>query len=501
MLLAIPALMLVENSRGRQAWREYLDKARAAGDVVDLTGIIPPPVPDEENFAALPFFKPLFDWTPGAADPQTGLRAITWRDRAGIARLESLNVQGNGTKATPVFPSWRAGRFVDLVEWQEYYRGRDGEFPIAPAPQSPAADVALALSKFDGDLAQLRAGMPRAHARFPIRYQDHVGALLPHLPTLRNLAGITRLRSLAALAEGRAEDAKADLLLGFRLAAAVDGEPLLISHLVTIAMVEATVSALWEGLARQKWNEAQLAAFADALARWDFISGYQRAIRGERSIFTFGALEALRSNPRLFFSALAGGPGDAVSTLLWRFLPSGLIDYNKAHLGVLYDKLLGTADPVARRFHPAKVEALDKEFVQDTARSRWNPHKILAALLFPGVSKAQERSAALQVTVDMATIAVALERHRLKKGSLPETLDALVPEFLPRVPHDVMGGGPLRYHRGEAGRFTLYSIGWNGVDDDGAQAFKGGKAQTPDWRAGDWPWPQPAVFPPKEGGF
>ena len=53
------------------------------------------------------------------------------------------------------------GKLTDLKPWQAYYRGLEKtnpavEIPIAPQPQSPAADVLLALSKFDPVIEQLR---------------------------------------------------------------------------------------------------------------------------------------------------------------------------------------------------------------------------------------------------------------------------------------------------------------------------------------------------------
>jgi hypothetical protein len=52
---------------------------------------------------------------------------------------------------------------------------------------------------------------------------------------------------------------------------------------------------------------------------------------------------------------------------------------------------------------------------------------------------------------DMLRIAAALELYRHAHGDYPETLDALVPEFLPRVPLDAFDGRPLIYEVTETG--------------------------------------------------
>ncbi len=67
-------------------------------------------------------------------------------------------------------------------------------------------------------------------------------------------------------------------------------------------------------------------------------------------------------------------------------------------------------------------------------------------------------------------IACALERYHLAHGEYPETLDALMPQFMEKMPHDIIGGQPLHYRRTDDGKFLLYSVGWNETDD-GGQVF------------------------------
>ena len=64
-------------------------------------------------------------------------------------------------------------------------------------------------------------------------------------------------------------------------------------------------------------------------------------------------------------------------------------------------------------------------------------------------------------------MAIALERYRLAHGEYPDSLDALAPQFIAKVPHDVIGGQPLHYRRTSDGQFVLYSVGWNETDDGG----------------------------------
>ena len=62
---------------------------------------------------------------------------------------------------------------------------------------------------------------------------------------------------------------------------------------------------------------------------------------------------------------------------------------------------------------------------------------------------------------------MAATRQRLASGSLPATLDELVPGQLPAVPRDPFAiGGPLLLRRTDTD-WTVYSVGPDGEDDGG----------------------------------
>jgi len=93
--------------------------------------------------------------------------------------------------------------------------------------------------------------------------------------------------------------------------------------------------------------------------------------------------------------------------------------------------------------------------------------------------------------VDATRVACALERNRLANGKFPETLDALSPQFIGKIPHDIIDGKPLRYKPTEGG-YVLYSVGWNQTDDGGEPAWKTDKERSLDLTRGDWVWQIPA---------
>ena len=68
-------------------------------------------------------------------------------------------------------------------------------------------------------------------------------------------------------------------------------------------------------------------------------------------------------------------------------------------------------------------------------------------LSLPNVTKATQALAHNQTMVNEAQIVCALERYRLAHGDYPETLVALVPQFIEKLPHDIIGGKPSIYRR------------------------------------------------------
>jgi hypothetical protein len=61
---------------------------------------------------------------------------------------------------------------------------------------------------------------------------------------------------------------------------------------------------------------------------------------------------------------------------------------------------------------------------------------------------------------------LAIRAYCLERGRPPDRLADLAPEYLPELPLDVYGEGPLRY-RSDRDAVILYSVGPNGADDGG----------------------------------
>jgi len=117
----------------------------------------------------------------------------------------------------------------------------------------------------------------------------------------------------------------------------------------------------------------------------------------------------------------------------------------------------------------------------------FRPYMMFVRMLFPATARAQQKFAYAQTSVDEAAVACAIERYRMKNAHLPDSLDAMAPQFIKAIPRDVISGEPLKYRRADSG-YVLYSVGWNEKDDGGTVVMTTGKTPVVDVLKGDWVW-------------
>ncbi|HRZ57307.1 MAG TPA: hypothetical protein P5525_17845, partial [Candidatus Paceibacterota bacterium] len=343
----------------------------------------------------------------------------------------------------------------------------------------PAEDLLFALAQNQAALDEIREATLRPGANLKAHYGEDMELLLQQLASLKALSRPLVYSALAHLAVDDPASAARDVRAALRLAEALSEEPVLITALVRIALTDSAMQALWEGLTRHEWSEPQLEQIEGVLKRANFVKEMAQCLRGERAfaIAMIGGAAEVREAGNGGIDASAARPYDS--------LPGPLKYHNQYQIARLYQEhLLPAFDPAAGTIAVAR---LDKQSIEARLGSR-TPYNVFASLMGPPVSAAARNAARAQATVNLARVAVAIERHRLNRGSLPDSIEALAPRYLDPVPPDPVNGQPLRYRRGEADRFTLYSLGVNGQDDQGAVAVTRRHAVAGRAKAGDWVW-------------
>jgi len=491
-LVTLVALFYAEEDwRGWHAWNQYRQQLEAQGVQLDYRAFVPKPVPDDQNFAAIPFVESWF-----LERTNTDRR---WSDNFSQAAAKISTSKQGDEKSNR--------HFMDLVAWQMAFEAiqsgqinshrqfesdkLDLESRVAAAPA-----VLAGLQTSETNLAALRAASDRPYSRYPVVYdlENPWGILLPHLANDKQAVQRLQLQACAELAAGKSDEALADVKLMLYLADTVKDEPFLISYLVRIACVQIAVQPVWEGLAEHAWSDAQLQKLQARFQQYDFVADMKRSFDGERAagILT-GDLLAQRKYNLNVLTADPTPSGSARVNLLGWIAPRGW--YHLEQLS--YDRLFrlqleGAFEPDKKRVFPGRIASNVNALGQAFAGSNWVSvicirHQLIARVLLPALYRVTLKAAFAQTAVDEAAIACALERSRLANGQFPETLEALIPRFISQLPNDVISGEPYKYHLTNDGQFVLYSVGWNETDDGGVP----GKTLF-DEKEGDWVWQYPA---------
>ena len=419
----------------RSEWENWKAKWEAKGEKFDIASVVPPKVPDDQNFAKSQFFAPLFDHD---ADSPKFNEA---RDRFDIKTASSLRY------------AWRKGKHRDFVVWESAF--------------------------YESDLAKLADDLKRPHCRFNIRYEDGFAAVLPHLSTMKKAATLFALSSAQRLSKGDTTGAWQDTLNGIRLGEQLRTEPFLISQLVRIAILEINFQTFWEGQVNHQWSAEQLTVFQETFQSIDLLAGMESAIRAERNMINHWLPSVAQGGTQ------TQGFDELNSSL--DYVPAFIFYSNQYQINRIFTEIiLPGIDVSNHRLNVHQFKKMEEEILD--LKSSFLPFRhAIALMMLPGLDKYALKVSQTQAALDQSAIVAALERYRLAKGSYPKKLAALRPKFIAKIPGDLFHEQGLVYRINEDNSFTLYSTGYNGTDDSG-EFFIGG--ESIDFAKGDWPWPQ-----------
>ena len=479
-----------EDWRGARAWAATKSEWEAKGESLDYYGkFIPPPIPDSENLAAIPLFK---------IEPDPKSR----NDPHLLALERAMRIGPADFPNPPVLAHWQLGEVNDLEKLQhgvaaEYTSGFKGANPA-----QGALDQYEDLFSFLPDLRMAAA----THSEFQLVLDYSVmppdsRALGPLTRTIR-LSQILALDAILALNEHQSDVAVEDVKVNLQIAAGLKHDPTLVAGLVSIGMTVIGNGAIFDGLARHQWSDANLVELDHALSSINFLSEGQFALRGEAA----GAAADIeyykhsRVNPYglIMGEYYNGNSIRAQGSWMVRFSPpwaSGWWDQSKCQMADSILPAIAALDPQKHRAYPEisreLQQQIDQAKLKPLAYAPWNAWATVAVGPIEGSTR---QFPAAQVWIDEARIACALERYRLAHGVYPNSLDALAPTYIGELPRDVINGEPYHYQLRADGTFLLYSVGWNQTDDGGKAFYEDhndAHQKVVDYSRGDWVWPTP----------
>jgi hypothetical protein len=310
-------------------------------------------------------------------------------------------------------------------------------------------------------LALVRKAAAMPACSFDHDYSLGISMPLPELKRLPHAAMLLAYDARVKAADGDARGALADVAAIYGVAGHVS-DPLLLAVAVA-AGIDATGTRVLEDV---------LAQIAPADLGRPALPGephYHRAVR--RAMATEDVIFGLTT-----FASLAEGDQGVIDAAgEWMSAPSLAVlgspiyrvfflrDDLAAYRRVMRDM----QDLAAKPYFEARPDwqALDQSW-------RQNRRGIVTALMAPATERVVTTANEADAGRLLARAALALMAYRAKTGAYPDKLDALVPEYLPRVPLDPFSGRPLRLKRDGTG-VVIYSVGRDLADDGGRPAEPG----------------------------
>jgi hypothetical protein len=187
-----------------------------------------------------------------------------------------------------------------------------------------------------------------------------------------------------------------------------------------------------------------------------------------------------------------------VTTPIWRMNREAdellTLRHHQNNLEAICSLNHGTNWTVVRQELETNSAALQNTFDSPLASIRYS----MSAALIPNLTRTTLTTVRAETFRRLTVTAIALKRYELRHGSAPETLEALVPDFIAAVPTDPMSGEPLRYRATESG-WVLYSVGEDGVDNDGDSTLADPATPAKErgiWSGRDFVWPVSPISQP-----
>ncbi len=366
----------------------------------------------------------------------------------------------------------------ELLEAIAAWRHLDSNTPVLPAngsghPNPGAAWLASAGAELTSNavpLAQIHAALERPRSRYPVNLQAGAALSFSHLAPAKQVAQQLASEARFAAETGDPERAATALLATLRTARTLEEEPLLISYLVRLADNAIAIDATQAVISRGPLSESGLHRLQQAFVAAESTNHLARAIAGERCLI----LDALNQPALKMFTAFAA-PGNS-SPQLFPMIFARLYDLSGLKgddLGFCLDRLDDLANGVARPRSEAIAPQQELQAQIDSLSSWRGRLRPLSRQTLPAFVKVLGKDLRSVATLRCAQTALAIERWRLAHGgSLPPSLNALVPEYLAAVPEDPMDGKPLKYRVLSPG-YVVYSLGEDGTDDGGKERVPG----------------------------
>ncbi|CAN5724687.1 hypothetical protein BH11VER1_BH11VER1_21410 [soil metagenome] len=481
---------------GSKRWVAVQAELAKEGESIDFRKVTPVPVPDEQNFCAIPLLKDLAS-TPDSKDDKS---------EAGLHRQRLLAAAlPKNDKASPRPSFGRSGALgkkMDLQAWAGWLR-QEASLSMPPDSGDPAKDILAALGKDDALVGELAAGIHRPEAQWTPPWKTRTlpenlfAVSLPHYSVVRELSSMLCFRSIVAARAGDTKKAHEALLIAIRLQQATMQEPFLIGLLIAASNGQAINAAVWEICDAHLGSAADFGRLQNALATTDYRQSALQAWRSELAASSSAMTYLKKSRDFRMLAMMNDGnssAGDVAGALFTHLIPDGWFDAGAASIAQWnFEYTIKPLRDSGLKEMMLKQEELNRLVSQQMSNPISRFGNALALMSVPPTTSISSRIVYSQSQVDQASAACALECHRLEHGNYPNNLAEAYQNG--GIPQDVMSGASLRYAKTEDGLYKLWSVGFDGKDDGGKRSLDKDKPENTKFQevkyVGDWVWDFP----------
>ncbi len=358
--------------------------------------------------------------------------------------------------------------------------------PVEPA-EWDASWLALLeehLTRNATGLSLAREGARIGEGAFLVIWDLEYEADVQHLARVRKCARLLSADAIMHAAKGDVDAAAEDVRLILRLERLIENEPSLISKLVTYACDGAGCWTLQGMLEFGAPSRESLKRILDELEGREKSYDLTNAFLMETAV-GLNTFDRVRMDPEYLFYL-----GTSRSRSYGAFLRER--GRFSRYLARLAFKLFWI-EP-SDRYHyldtmNTYIEASKKGFPDaldappPVVRFRdWRdaPFELMTSLLTPALARVIPQDANATTYVRLARTIIALTMYKMDHGDYPDSLSALVPDYLPQIDADPYDGKPIRYKKRDSG-CVVYSVGANRTDDGGVYADQWGKNGDITW--------------------
>ncbi len=441
-IVAFIAAFFLYNWIAGSHWESYRKDAAARGIALDLSRPHAAPIPDTENFTApgSPFAPP------NPASPKDSL------DFAGLPMHWPNFLKGTRMTTAQAYAQ----------EAAPSRRLRQASNP-SPAPDlngRKAAEDFLALceSRFGAQWPTILEAEARQKAQVPpvdsaLPEPRYFSALMA-----RKTFQLHAMRSMAFFDLGRDDEAFNEVQGCLNLIRGIHSvdRTSLVAYMIGTAISLGSAGPVWEGLVDRHWNESQLATLERELVEIQPMTRWTMAMDGERqwgnAVYDELAAASFAKREKDFQEILGNKSGGVTWMMAVVTCSTGFLRDNQCFANAAWDnaRQLISADG---QWHPEMASA-PGSFAAPLSREQMIRHA-LAYISVPSVQRAACRVMVTEASIRQARLALALERYRRRHQDLPETLEALVPEFIDALPTDPINNAPMQYARESSESFKL----------------------------------------------